>query len=210
MLFFSSIVLFADDRQDDHQNSDTLSPKDRTFEAYDEFSQKDTVFSTEFEMAKSPTGAIWRSLVLPGWGQIYVESYWKAPIFTGATAFFVYRIAYFHSNFTEYGGKVEALESRLERLKEEDPSNPEINELEYRIIPVEKNRREYYRDNRDMSAFYLLGVYALAAVDAYVGAHLFDFDVSDKGISYRFFPNKYIAGINLQMQIRFSLKDMIP
>jgi len=35
---------------------------------------------------------------------------------------------------------------------------------------------------------WLLGVYALAAVDAYVGAHLFNFDVSDQGLSWAPLP----------------------
>jgi len=161
-------------------------------------------------MQKSPTGAIWRSLVLPGWGQYYVESYWKAPIFTGAAVFMAYRIGYFHSNFMDYSDRVESLKNELERLKANDPDNPLINEIEYRTLPVEKNRREYYRDNRDMSGFYLLGIYALATVDAYVGAHLFDFDVSDDGISYSLQPSILFDSVNFHVSIAFSLRDIFP
>ena len=35
-------------------------------------------------LTKSPTGASLRSLAVPGWGQIYVEQYIKAPLFFGA------------------------------------------------------------------------------------------------------------------------------
>lgn len=46
-------------------------------------------------------------------------------------------------------------------------------------IQLLKSQRETYRDNRDVSGVVFLAAYALAAVDSYVGAHLFDFDVSD-------------------------------
>ncbi|HED08391.1 MAG TPA: hypothetical protein ENI57_09775, partial [Ignavibacteria bacterium] len=36
-----------------------------------------------FVMTKSPMGAVLRSAILPGWGQIYNESYIKAPIIWG-------------------------------------------------------------------------------------------------------------------------------
>ncbi len=210
-LFFSIVISYGQDSiavQNDEQNNsiqDTLE-----FEDFNEFARTDSVVPFEFQMQKSPSGAIWRSLAFPGWGQLYVESYWKAPVFAGAAVFMAYRIGYFHGNFTDYSDKVDALESELERLKSEDPNNPKINEIEYRTLPVEKNRREYYRDNRDMSAFYLLGVYALAAVDAYVGAHLFDFDVSDEGISYGLQPGLLFNSVNFKLSVSFSLEDLLP
>jgi len=109
----------------------------------------------------TPNGAIWRSLVLPGWGQLYVESYWKAPIFFGGAATLTYLIFYNHSNYADYADKLD---------------NMELTDPNYTIT---KLWREYYRDNRDMSGFYLLAVYVLATVDAYVGAHLYGFEVSD-------------------------------
>ena len=38
---------------------------------------------TGLEMSKSPTSALWRS-VIPGWGQYYNEEYWKAPLLFGS------------------------------------------------------------------------------------------------------------------------------
>jgi hypothetical protein len=42
-----------------------------------------------------------------------------------------------------------------------------------------KKRKDYYRRYRDMSAFILIGVYALSVIDAYVDASLSEFDISD-------------------------------
>jgi len=196
---------------DENMNNSTIYSQDSiVFQDFDELTKTDTVISTDFQMQKSPSGAIWRSLVLPGWGQYYVESYWKAPIFTGTAAFMIYRIIYFHNNFMDYADKVDALTNELEKLKQNDPQNPKIFEIEYRTLPVEKNRREYYRDNRDMSGFYLLGIYALATVDAYVGAHLFDFDTSDEGIAYYIQPSLLFNSIDLHVSISFSLENFFP
>ncbi len=133
------------------------------------YSQNDTTASetqlntrnAKFVMQKSPSGAIYRSLILPGWGQWYVESYWKAPIFFAAAAGLTGAIIWNQVKFSEQA-------KLLGGMALNDP-NYEITKL----------RREFYRDNRDMSGFYLIGVYILASVDAYVGAHLFDFDVNE-------------------------------
>ena len=58
-------------------------------------------------------------------------------------------------------------------------------------IPVLESWREYYRDNRDMSAFYLMVVYMLSAVDAYTGAHLYDFNVNDQAVGMYMKPNQF-------------------
>lgn len=150
--FLSSIELYS------QLPSDTLSPSDTV------------IFKSKAVMTKSPSGAIWRSLALPGWGQIYVETYWKAPIFFAAAGTLAYLIIDNHSKYSDY-------EDRLSKMSKEDP--------DYKNI---KLYRELHRDNRDMSGFFLLGVYILAAVDAYSGAHLYDFEVN--------------SNISLQMNIR--------
>lgn len=116
---------------------------------------------SSYVMTKSPGGAIWRSLAVPGWGQVYVESYWKAPIFFVGAGTLIYIIIDNQIKFADY----DRITSRMAK------TDPDYN--------MTKLYREYYRDNRDMSGFYLLAVYVLATVDAYVGAHLYDFQVDD-------------------------------
>lgn len=111
---------------------------------------------------KSPSGAILRSLVLPGWGQYYVESYWKAPMFVagwGTLIFFIY----------DNNSKFQDAKIEYENYLGTDPN--EKNFL-YR-------KREYFRDYRDLNVLFLAGVYIISSIDAYVGAHLFDFNVND-------------------------------
>lgn len=121
--------------------------------------------SYRYTMNKSPSGAIYRSLVLPGWGQFYNESYIKAGLFAAGAVTLISIIAWNHSKFIESSNKYDNLQ----------PTDALYN-ITYR-------EREFYRDQRDVTGLWYLGIYALAAIDAYVGAHLYDFDVSDKGVA---------------------------
>lgn len=131
-----------------------------------------------FKNTKSPIGAIWRSFVLPGWGQYYVESYWKAPIFLAAAGTMTYFIIKNNKDYSDF-------QSQLDKIEDK-------NTTEWILA---RNKRENARDNRDMSVFYLVGVYALAAIDAYVGAHLYDFNVDDD-FTVSISPN-YHSGLTL-------------
>ncbi len=164
-LLFNSLSIFAQDNQSKLpqtiQKEITSSPK------------TDTLETGSSKTKKSPVGAIWRSFVLPGWGQIYVENYWKAPIFIAGVGASVYFIIWNNNKYQSY-------QNQYDELKKSEPDNA------YGLERL-KSQKEYYRDNRDKS-YFLLGVtYILAAVDAYVGAHLFDFNVDDN-LSIRLMP----------------------
>ncbi len=114
---------------------------------------------------KSPLGALFRSLALPGWGQIYVHQYWKAPLFFGGAAVMYYYTFKHHKDFLDYS-------RQYDDVAKINPNDPKLYFL--------RIRRENSRDNRDISIFFLVGVYGLSMLDAYVDAHLFNFDVSEK------------------------------
>jgi hypothetical protein len=140
-----------------------------------------------FVMKKSPMGAVWRSLILPGWGQIYTENYWKSPMFMGAAGVLVYFIWDNHNKFVDKSYEVK-------NMKRNSPDNPNLEIL--------ISQRETYRDNRDRNGLLLLGVYVLSAVDAFVDAHLFDFDVSDK-VNLSLFPDFYTyPKVSMQIHIK--------
>lgn len=128
------------------------------------FSQQDstvnqdstTISSDVFVMQKSPWGAVGRSAILPGWGQIYNESYWKAPVVWGVMGWFVYSWIDNNNSYNDYKNLYSQTGESLY--------------LEY---------RNFYRDQRDEFAIYLLLTYFLNLVDAYVDAHLFDFSVDE-------------------------------
>jgi hypothetical protein len=114
----------------------------------------------KFEMQKSPWGAVARSAVIPGWGQIYNESYWKAPVIWGVMGWFVY--VWVDNNNLYKDNQQLYIQSGIVRYKQ---------------------LRDFYRDQRDQFAIYLFLTYFLNLVDAYVDAHLFDFSVEENNIT---------------------------
>jgi hypothetical protein len=103
---------------------------------------------------KSPSGAMLRSAILPGWGQFYNEAYWKIPIIWGASGAFIYYWVQNDKLYKEYADLY---------------SNDNLSQY-YEI-------REFYRNQRDLNAVFLFITYFLNVLDAYVDAHLFDFSV---------------------------------
>lgn len=131
---------------------------------------KDSIIATKttsdldsvFIMQKSPTGAMLRSAVLPGWGQFYNESYWKIPIIWGLSAWFISAWIRQNKNYKHY--------SDLYNNSLLETSNNQYKDSYKRV-------RNAYRDDRDLFAIYLGLTYFLNIIDAYVDAHLFDFNV---------------------------------
>ena len=119
-----------------------------------------------FVMQKSPTWAMLRSAVLPGWGQFYNESYWKIPIIWGLSAWFIYTWKQQDDNYQFYRDLYN------QSLIETSNGNSRYKDL-----------RDFYRDDRDLFAIYLGLTYFLNIIDAYVDAHLFDFDVGVNNFS---------------------------
>ncbi|MDP4115706.1 MAG: DUF5683 domain-containing protein, partial [Bacteroidota bacterium] len=114
------------------------------------------VKDTTFVMKKSPWGAVLRSAVVPGLGQIYNQSYWKAPVVWGVSGWFVYNWLSFNKQYKDN--------------KKLYSDNMYGNHAAYY-----REHRDVARDNRDLFAIYLGITYFLNLVDAYVDAHLFDF-----------------------------------
>lgn len=116
--------------------------------------------TSKFEMKKSPWGAVLRSAVLPGFGQFYNESYWKIPVIWGVLGYLGYQWNRNNKLYVQY--RDEYARSILK-----DPT-----------VSYAYKAREFYKDQRDQVAVYIGLTYLLNLVDAYVDAHLFDFDIS--------------------------------
>lgn len=109
-----------------------------------------------FVMQKSPWGAVLRSAVLPGFGQFYNESYWKIPVIWGAGALLISGWVYNNNLYND---------------------NKDLYTNSGQIIY--QYRRDFYRNQRDNFTIYLVVLYILNLVDAYVDAHLYDFTVEE-------------------------------
>jgi hypothetical protein len=61
----------------------------------------DTVKLLSDTPIKSPWGAVARSAVLPGWGQVYNQQYLKAGVAVGVNSFLVYHIFWYDKKWEE-------------------------------------------------------------------------------------------------------------
>ena len=118
------------------------------------------------------------SLICPGAGQFYNESYWKVPIVIGGMGSMIYVIDWNNRGYKRFKSAYTLLTDY-----EKDPSKypgGSADEFGGRYSSTFlKNLRDSYRRNRDLSILLTAAVYIFQAVDAHVDAHLKDFDVSD-------------------------------
>lgn len=113
---------------------------------------------------KSPALATVFSALVPGSGQIYAERYWTLPLIWGFGYWFVRQYISTDRKYDEWRARY----SESLALGTSGPSGD----------AYAKYVRDFYRDQRDGFAFYLALTYVLNIVDAYVGASLYNFDVS--------------------------------
>ena len=113
---------------------------------------KDT---SAYVMQKSPWGAVLRSAIIPGWGQIYNHSYLKVPIIWGIAGWLIYNWSQNNKSYKQYRDLY----------------------LQHPDFKPYQDIRNQYKDQRDLFAIYLGLTYLLNMVDAYVDAELFDFSV---------------------------------
>jgi len=126
------------------------------FAQFENAGDKSISTDSVFVSTKSPWTAVLMSAVIPGAGQIYNESYWKAPIIWGLAGWLVYNWVQNNNSYKE---------NRDIYLKTGNEN--------YRKL------RTFYRDQRDLFTIYMGLTYLLNLVDAYVDAQLFDFSVDE-------------------------------
>lgn len=116
-------------------------------------------------MQKSPWVALGLSAVLPGAGQIYLGQWYKVPFIVGGigaclTAALIQNDRYLYT---------------ADSVRNQQARGDVATSLRY------AKAREFYRDDRDKFYIYAAIVYIANLIDAYIAAHLYDFDVSDPG-----------------------------
>ncbi|RMG73244.1 MAG: hypothetical protein D6722_04075 [Bacteroidetes bacterium] len=118
-----------------------------------------------------PEVAWQRSLILPGWGQVYNRGYWKVPLFYAGYAAAGWWINYNQQEYLRYRRNYYCAAGV-------DPCDPEP-ELSGLDASGLRNRRNQFRQARDYGIIILAGWHILQVVEAYVDAHLKGFDVSE-------------------------------
>lgn len=107
--------------------------------------------------------------VLPGSGQLMNRKYWKAPIVWGGMAWCISAI-----DFNQR--ELATARATLIEIELADPTTI----INYEAtLQTARSAEAFYRRQRDLSWFALLGVHALGVLDAHVDANLRSFDISE-------------------------------
>ncbi|MFT6971896.1 MAG: hypothetical protein ACJAXX_002471 [Roseivirga sp.] len=135
----------------------------------------DTVQPQELKKEYDPRRASTLSAIFPGLGQIYNDSWWKAPIIYTGMGFAVY--------FIDYNNDQRKIFTKLaEDLLVQKASGVAINENALRVA---RRGADIWRKNRDLVFLTMIGVYGLNIIDASIEAHLKGFNVSDNLATFK-------------------------
>jgi hypothetical protein len=174
IMFISASALFSQDR-------DSL-PTERLRQAIDSIEQAPVVVEDEEPAGPrlpNPKKAAYWSLAFPGAGQIYNRSWWKVPIVYGAIGGMVYLIDF---NTRQYNRLRTALDLKRQDLPHEF-SGTNI-DSESALLAL----RDDFDKDRQLSYIFTVVIYGLQAMEAFVDAHLQNFDV-DEDLSFRLKPS---------------------
>lgn len=125
-----------------------------------------------------PMDVMYKSMMVPGWGQIVNKQAWKVPIVYGLLGGLGWYSAYLTQRYHDYRAAYYNL----------NPDNP-ADDLRFGATPSYipdgtspeqlRNVRNTYRNRRDLVYVGIFVAYGLNIVDAYVFAHMRSFDVSE-------------------------------
>lgn len=129
-----------------------------------------------------PVRAVWLSALFPGLGQIYNRKYWKLPILVAGYMALGYGTSWNNGMLRDYTRAYSDLmdNDRATRSYMDffPPTTKEENLNKTWLTATMKNRKDFYRRNRDLCIIGMVGVYLVAMVDAYVDASLAHFDIT--------------------------------
>ncbi|HEY4322447.1 MAG TPA: DUF5683 domain-containing protein [Mucilaginibacter sp.] len=166
----------------------------------------------------SPKKAVYRSLMLPGLGQIYNHKWWKVPlIYTGLGLLgwaIVFNNTYYQqflqlSIYREHGTHPNPGDKYYaEYVLYNNPANPVSTQALY-------DAQDGYRRNRDLSILGFVGFWGINVLDAYIDAKFINSYTMDNNLSMKVTPqllNQPMYAQNLNgslipgIKITFTLK----
>lgn len=140
------------------------------------------------------------SLVIPGSGQIYNKTWWKVPLVYGALGGMGYLIKY---NNEQYHRLEDAYQASL---------NGEDHEFTGSAIDKPeslRNIRDSFDKNRQLSWVGFIAVWVLNGVEAFVNAHLKNFDIDDS-LSLNVQPEIQVVPMGNGVQTSLGIGISIP
>lgn len=201
LVFFSIIFTFSDSHaQQSLVHKDYTLLENRLYAYSIQDAQEDT--TSEANEFPSPKSVLYKSLIIPGWGQVVNDQIWKVPIIYGMFAGIGVYTVYVDGQYKDY------------RAAYYNSTQGEDNDFRFGPTPeslegVNANQLQANRNNlrnrRDLM-FVIMGLaYGLNALDAYIYAHMRSFDVSDDLTARTTIYPTILAEGSPGLKIKFSL-----
>lgn len=124
-----------------------------------------------------PMSVMYKSMFIPGWGQIVNRQIWKVPIIYGILGGLSWYSVYVTKRYHDFRAAYYNLSRETESDLRFGPTPDYISENS--PLSQLKTIRNTYRNRRDMVYIGIALAYGLNIVDAYVFAHMRSFDVSE-------------------------------
>lgn len=124
-----------------------------------------------------PESVMYKSMIIPGWGQIANRQIWKVPIVYGLIGGLAGYSIFLHKRYHDFRAAYYNLnpqtpdDLRFGPTPDYIPQNANLESL--------RSSRNAYRNRRDMVYIGVVLAYGLNILDAYVFAHMRTFDVSE-------------------------------
>ena len=145
-----------------------------------EIAQTDSAQAMVFK-SKSPMGALLRSVAFPGWGQFYNKKYLKAGLAFGAETTFLTLMA-IEWKRTDNHKKL------FDSMSQDHPDKS-----------WESEQYKFYQDRKNLFLWSTIATIFVSMFDAYVDAHLYDFDKEMERIGLEIYPDS-----EKRLNIKFS------
>lgn len=133
--------------------------------------------TTAVDEYPDPKSVMYKSMIIPGWGQIVNKQIWKVPIVYGMIGGLAGYSVYLHKRYNDYRAAYYNLhpdtpdDMRFGSTPDYIPESASLEAL--------RSARNSFRNRRDMVYIGVVLAYGLNVLDAYVFAHMRSFDVSE-------------------------------
>ncbi|MHA8086312.1 DUF5683 domain-containing protein [Aquirufa sp. Wall-65K1] len=160
-----------------------------------------------------PRQATIKSLMIPGWGQLYNRQYWKLPLVAGAFITLGIIANYNNVRYEKYRAYYYIASPHPDDPTYVPPATVAVPYEDGLVRDLDVNQlkrlNDGFRRNRDYTYIGMVLAWALNVVDANVSAHLKTFDVSDDialkikpTFEYQSFSNGLVSGVSLSFNFK--------
>lgn len=132
--------------------------------------------AAEKEEFPTPRSVLYKSMMIPGWGQIENRQAWKVPIVYGLFAGVGYYTWVLNNQYQDYRAAFYNISRGEESVFRFGPTPERLLGINPQQL---QSARDSFRNQRDFMFVVMALAYGLNILDAYVYAHMRSFDVSD-------------------------------